>query len=137
MLRTLTDGLDGILTIEQGDSLDLTLQVITVSVSGTGARTESVVNPSNLLSLTVTLFAEADETIINSRTNQSILGVNGGTLEATLVRLRLQPNDNIIVDADLERGDVEYHVARFVFTWSDGVLTRTGVEEVRFAVRKL
>ena len=136
MLRTLTDGLDGILTIEQGDSLDLTLQVITVSVSGTGARTESVVNPSNLLSLTVTLFAEADETIINSRTNQSILGANGGTLEATLVRLRLQPADNIIVDADLERDDVEYHVARFVFTWSDGVLTRTGVEEVRFAVRK-
>ena len=136
MLRTLTDGLDGTLTIEQGDSLDLTLQVITVSVSGNGARTESVVNPSNLLSLTVTLFAEADETIINSRTNQSILGVNGGTLEATLVRLRLQPADNIIVDADLERNDVEYHVARFVFTWSDGVLTRTGVEEVRFAVRK-
>ena len=137
MLRTLTDGLDGVLTIEQGDSLDLTLQVVTVSVSGTGARTETVVNPSNLLSLTVTLFNEADETIINSRTNQSILGANGGTLEATLVRLRLQPNDNIIVDTDLERNDVEYHVARFVFSWSDGVLTRTGVEEVRFAVRKV
>ena len=137
MLRTLTDGLDGVLTIEQGDSLDLTLQVVTVSVSGTGARTETVVNPSNLLSLTVTLFNEADEAIVNSRTNQNILGVNGGTIEATLVRLRLQPSDSIIVDADLERGDVEYHVARFVFTWGDGVLTRTGVEEVRFAVRKV
>ena len=137
MLRTLTDGLDGVLVIEQAESLDLVFQAITVSVDGNNVRTETVVNPQNLLSLTVTLFAEPDNTIINSRANQSILGVNGGTLEATLVRLRLQPADNIIVDTDLERGDVEYHVARFVFTWSDGVLTRTGVEEVRFAVRKV
>lgn len=137
MLRTLTDGLDGVLVIEQAESLDLVFQAITVSVDGNGVRTETVVNPQNLLSLTVTLFNEADGAVINSRNAQNILGANGGSIVSTEVRLRLQPVDNPIVDTDLDRSEIEYHVARFSFTWSDGVLTRTGIEEVRFGVRRV
>jgi len=136
MLRTLTDGLDGVLVIEQAESLDLVFQAVTVSVDGNGVRTETVVNPQNLLSLTVTLFNESNNAIINSRNAQDILGANGGSIVSTEVRLRLQPEDNPVVSIELQRGNFEYHVARFTFTWNDGVLVRTGTKEVRFAVRK-
>lgn len=74
---------------------------------------------STLATLTLTLFADdADQTIINGRSDQSVLGVNGGAVsEAGELTMTLAPADNAIVDADLP---VERHYALFQWTWGAG-----------------
>lgn len=135
--RTLYDGSDAPLVIEQAESFDLVFMALTVDVSAGNVRTETVIAASNLLTLTLTLYDAASGSVINSRSAQDVLGVNGGTVEASAVRIRLQPLDNPIVSATLAVGGVEWHVARLTYTWNDGVTTRTGIEEVRFGVRRV
>jgi hypothetical protein len=91
---------------------------------------------ASLLSLTATLYDEATESIINSRNAQSVLDANGGTVasDGTLT-LRLQPLDAVIVGT-LDAGEIEAHVLLIGWTWSDGVLTRTGKETREIGVRK-
>lgn len=135
--RTLYDGSDAPLVIEQAESLDLVFTAITVAVSAGNVRTETVIPAANLATLTLTLFEASAGRILNNRSAQNVLGANGGTVESSSVRIRLQPLDNAITLPTLAVGGVEWHVARLNYTWNDGVTTRTGIEEVRFGVRRV
>lgn len=86
-----------------------------------------------LTTLTLTLYADdANQTIINGRNAQSILGVNGGAVDASgVLTLTLSPADNAIVNTALE---VERHIALFEWTWGVG---KAGKYELVLLVRNL
>lgn len=87
-------------------------------VTGTliGADGVTPIPGSTLTTLTATLYADDDaHTIINGRNNQSILGVNGGSVdEFGAFVLILAPADNAILNADLP---VERHTLLIQWTW--------------------
>jgi hypothetical protein len=86
---------------------------------------------SILLSLLVTVFNEPSRAVINSRTAQSILNTNGGTVSsAGVVTLRLDPADTAILGSKSEA-----RVASLVWTW--GSPLKTGRHEVAFTVADL
>lgn len=88
---------------------------------------------STLSTLTLTLYTDdADQTIINSRNGQSVLGVNGGAVsEAGVLTMTLAPLDNAIIDTDLP---VERHFALFQWTWG---ASKAGKALVVLAVQNL
>lgn len=86
---------------------------------------------SILLSLAVTLYNEPSRAVINSRTAQSVLNTNGGTVDAAgKVTLRLDPADTAILGSKSEA-----RVASFVWTWGNPL--KTGRHEVAFTVADL
>lgn len=94
---------------------------------------------ANLLSLTIKLRNAEDDSIINSRNDQTILNANGGTVVdvsgvATLT-LILDENDNANVGGVLS--GVETHWIDLTWTWDDGVTTRTGKASYYYDVRVL
>lgn len=90
-----------------------------------------------LLTITATLYDLESKTVINSREDQDVKDHNDATVSSEgVLTLRLSPADNVIVDADLLVGQNEVHVIRLTWTWNDGVITRTGIEELRFNVMK-
>jgi len=96
---------------------------------------------SILVTTKVTLYEKKTGTIINSRTAQSILNTNGGTVYAALqtdaagntynLLLRLDPDDMIIILG----AKSEEHVALISWTW--GSPLKTGHYEVVFTVNNL
>lgn len=88
---------------------------------------------STLSTLVATLYADDDaRTIINGRSAQSILGVNGGSVsEAGAFILVLAPADNAIVNADLPD---ERHTLLIQWTWPTA---KAGKFEAILAVRNL
>lgn len=92
------------------------------------------INKTSLSTLTLTLFERHTSTIINSRNATSVKDANGGTVDSDgTLTMRLEPADNAIVGEATE----EEHIARFVWTWSDGVAGRTGSKDVAFRVVNL
>jgi len=86
---------------------------------------------SILLSLLVTVFNEPSRAVINSRTAQSILNTNGGTVSsAGVVTLRLDPADTAILGSKSEA-----RVASFAWTWNNPLCT--GRHEIAFTVADL
>lgn len=77
---------------------------------------------SALSTLTLTLYDRATDTIINSRTAQSILNANGGTFHATsgAFTLTLSADDNVIVTSTIAAGRTETHYGLIEATWSGG-----------------
>ena len=94
---------------------------------------DAVVPASALSSLTLTLYADRPEDIINSRSQQDVLNTNNVTLSSlgALVWI-MQPADNAIVKTSRA---YEMHVALFEWTYASG--TKYGKHEVRFNVRNL
>lgn len=92
---------------------------------------------ANLSTFTVTLYNEANDSVINSRNAQNAKNANDHTVagDGSWI-VRLQPADNIIVDTDLTKNKDEYHILRLIWTWNDGTADRTGIKHVRFPVRK-
>lgn len=129
MALPLYDINDEVVVIQQGESANLVVQF-------TDGATPII--KANLSSLKVTLFDKESATLINSRNDQDILDLNDGTVatDGTLT-LRLGPSDNIIVNAGTPVNGLEYHIARFTWTWNDGLENRTGREERIFSVEKL
>jgi uncharacterized protein (DUF697 family) len=85
-----------------------------------------------LTTLIVTLFNKLSKVVINSRTAQSILGVNGGTVtSAGLVTLRLDPADTAILGSAAS----ESRIASFAWTW--GSPLQTSRHEVLFTVTNM
>lgn len=137
-MQTLYDSTNELATIDQGESLTLIFQARAIETDENGSETVTDIDAADLASLTLTLFDEADGGIINSRSAVDALDAGPGTVEVDgTVTVRLDAADAAINDADLAVGDVENHVARFSYTWNDGVSVRTGIHEVRFGVRKL
>ncbi|MEM2932498.1 MAG: hypothetical protein QXI61_06625 [Nitrososphaerota archaeon] len=95
-------------------------------------------NKASILSLRLTLYDRATGQAINGRVNQDIYDANGGTIadDGTLT-IRLQPEDNIIVNEALQREEIEDHIVSLRWTWNDGVYIRVGVEQLVLRVRKI
>lgn len=72
-----------------------------------------------IASLTLTLYDEDSEAVINEREDQSILNANGGSVDASgLLTLTLDPADNPILATGKEQ---ERHVALLTWEWgADG-----------------
>jgi hypothetical protein len=87
---------------------------------------------SVLLTFTVTLYEERTGTILNSRTAQSVKGVNGGVVSSDgSFTLRLDAADM----ACLTNASAERHIACFEWTWGSPV--KTGHHEIAFTVVNL
>ncbi len=95
---------------------------------------DQLIPGSALTALALTLYAlDLDRTIINSRDEQDILGVNGGAVDGSgNLSLELAPEDNEIVDDSIE---VEEHVLLFEFTYGGG--TKFGKQELLLKVVNL
>ncbi len=131
MTTQLRDAAGKAVRVQQGESCD----VVVTFKDMTGAA----IAKASLLSLVATLYDESTSAIINSRNAVSVLDANGGTVasDGTLT-LRLQPADSPIVTASsVAVGEAETHVLRIDWTWSDGVLTRTGREEWSILVERI
>ena len=84
-----------------------------------------------LLTLTATLLNKADNTVINSRDDLTILDANGGEVsDEGVLTLTLDPEDNPIVDSDLSE---EIHVLILKWSWSGG----TGIERYEITVNNI
>lgn len=93
----------------------------------------TVIPVGTLTALTLTLYADdAAKTIINGRNAQSILGVNGGSVDGLgELTLTLAPADNAILDTDLP---FERHIALLQWEWGTG---KKGKFELVLIVRNL
>lgn len=106
-----------------------------VSVRITGVIKDEAGNGvpgANLTTLTLTLYDSSTESIINSRNDSDINGVNGGSVDASgnLV-MKLSPADNALIGT----GDSEKHIALIEWTYNAGA--DTGRAEVIFTVANL
>ena len=90
----------------------------------------------NLISLNVTLYDNATNSVVNSRNAQSVIDVNGGTVStAGVLTLRLTPTDTAIVGTVAE-GVKQTRCIEFIWTWNDGVAVQTGVEVRGFEIQQ-
>lgn len=128
--KQIRDAGGNVVNVLEGSSCD----IIATFVDANGAA----IAKASLISLVATLFDEATGAAINSRNSQNVLDANNGTVasDGTLT-LRLGPSDAAIVGSSLSAGDVELHRLRLRWTWSDGVATRTGVDEWIVRVQKV
>jgi len=84
---------------------------------------------ANLTTLTLTLYNSTTEAVLNLRNASDILGVNGGSVDASgNFTLTLTPADNAL----LGTGRSEKHIALIVWTYNSG--NSTGRFEVIFTV---
>lgn len=131
MLRRLLDEQGQYVIRNQGSSFNL--EVTLKDADG------ATVDAATVSTLTLTLFDRESATIINSRNAMNVQNANGGTISASILTVRLDAADNAFVDdaGTAATGDIEEHIARIIFTWSDGQTTRTGLNEVMFGIRKI
>jgi hypothetical protein len=84
---------------------------------------------ASLTTLTLTLYEQTTQTIINSRNQQNVLNLQGVTVDAQgLLTWVMTPADN----AHLGVAQKEQHVALFEFTYAAGA--KRGQAEVLFEV---
>jgi len=90
--------------------------------------------PGSVLdTLTLTYFQEYSEEIINSRSLQNVLQLNGVTVdEAGQLRWTLTAQDSAILDDSLHQ---EPHLARFDFSYPGTAGTEVSRHEVRLLVK--
>ncbi len=93
-----------------------------------------VIPLSAVTSLTLTFKDKKTKGIINSRNAQNVLNANEHTLHATsgLLTWNMTANDNPIINADIAPGDIEEHLAEYVWTASG----RTGKTKLSIFVRQ-
>ena len=115
------------LVIQDGESMNIIATFSDVS------STPETLASTDILTISLTLFAGT--TAINSRSAQSVLNANNGTLasDGTLT-IALGPLDSVIVGT-VSAGATETHIARLVWTWNDGA-ARTGIAEYTFEVEQ-
>ena len=86
-----------------------------------------------LHTLTLTLYDQTSETILNSRNRQDVLNTNNVAIDASgVLTWTMQPADNAVLDATQK---VERHVALFEWTWDSGA--KAGKYEVKIDVENL
>jgi len=75
----------------------------------------------DITTLTLTYYNQADASIINSRSEQDVLNANNVAVsDAGVLTWSLQPDDTVIVNTTLTRGQKETHLALFELTWDSG-----------------
>jgi hypothetical protein len=123
MAEILKDTLHRPIVIEEGESMNIGISFH--DMAGVA------ITKANLITLTITLIDVATSTVLNSRNGQSILDANGGTVTNDgVLTMRLDAADAPMVGT----ASRESHLARFTWTWNDGVSVRTGKVEVVFDV---
>ena len=116
-MATLKDSAGNPIDFEEGESADL------IVVFEDMASTPTQVPLASLITVTFTLFVKETKKIINSRNAQDVKNTNDGTIASGgTLTMRLGPSDNAIKG----KSSRETHVARFTWTWNDGVAVRTG-----------
>jgi hypothetical protein len=116
-----------VVIVDEGESCNVT--AIPEDMAG------NAIAKASLLTLAATLYDEATEAIINSRSAQSVLDANGGAVASNgTLTLRLQVEDSPI-SGTVSTGAIEWHVLMLTWTWNDGVLPRTGKKAVSIGVR--
>lgn len=136
MIIELKDDAGKRFVIQEGESMDIELKLPDMD----GLQLTN----ATLLSMELTLYDETlaatdlASAIINSRTSQDVLGANDGVVAADgTFTMKLGPDDAVIMaSTEPDIGAEETHIARFVWTWNDGVV-RTGIAEIRFRVERL
>lgn len=87
---------------------------------------------AELVSCALTLYVRGTETIINGRDHQSVLNINGGTVDVGgALAIRLGPGDMAAIQ-DRPR---EWHVALIEYSWEGGA--QESAHEVVFQLRNL
>lgn len=118
--------------VQEGESHNITGQLSDAD--------DTDITLAGLTTLTVTLYNENGNAIINSRDGENAKNLNNHTIASggSFV-IRFDPADSVIVVEDPVIGETnqQFHVARLTWTWNDGTLVRTGMEQVRFGVQKL
>jgi len=91
---------------------------------------------ASLTTLTLTLWDKLTGTVINSRNAQNVLNTNGVTVDASgnLV-WTMTPADNALTGTTLTNGQIEEHLAEFIWTWAAGV--KKGNHQVQIDVLAL
>ena len=106
---------------------------IDITLTDTGGET---IQAGLVSSITGSLML-SDGTIINSRSDQDVLDANDGTLSGGVLKMKLGPLDNIVVDSTLTAGQFETHLFQVKYVWTDGGgKERTGIETFEFTVEK-
>jgi len=126
MVTRLKDSNDDYITIQEGESCNLK-----GTLKDTGGDTIS--SPATL---TLTLYDESTGVIVNSRNEQNVLNLNGGSVTSGNYVIELDSSDTQIVGS-LTEGERQVRVARLSFTWNDGDGIRTGIEEFSFPIQRL
>lgn len=86
-----------------------------------------------LTAFTLTLYNDADGSIINLRNGQDVLNTNNVTVDSSgNVVWTIQPDDNVIVD---DTQDAELHIALFQWQW--GSPARKGKAAIGIRVANL
>lgn len=123
----LQDANGDLLVVDEGESCNLSGAL--VAPDGTALLL------ANISTLLLTLYDGTTYAVLNSRNGQNAKNANSHTVASDgTVTIRLDPADavwigNRVVDAK------QPHVARLTWTWSDGVETRTGKEDLIFQVQ--
>ena len=109
------------------------------SVQLTGPGGAPIAN-TDFSAITLSHVDELTKAVINSRSQQDVLGGGSGqnnvTLSAAaLLTWNLQAADNVVIDPTQTRKTV-YNRAIFTFTFDIGAGTEIGIHEVRIPVRK-
>ena len=112
------------LEVDAGESLDLFLTF----TDSSGAA----VTAANLSALTLTVYKKSTLELINSINAIDVNNTGRGTLNGTQMDVRLDGDDTVPIDSK-----DELHVARFVYSYSDGVAVRTNKHRVQYWVRWL
>lgn len=121
------DGEDGV--VHQGESCNITGQL---------RFGDTEIAKAVLDTLTLTLYDQATQTVINNRNAQDILDANNSSVDATCnVTIELDAADNPIVNANREAGFREKHVALVTWGWNDGNTDRIGRELLEFWVEQV
>ena len=100
----------------------------------------NAINPSSLLTLTLTLYDEATATLLNGRNAQNVLNQSGtGVTVATggVLNWIMSPADNTIIDPYIPVGEHERHIALFRWTWTDGSGVSSGNCDVLLDVERM
>jgi hypothetical protein len=96
---------------------------------------EVVIPVNDLDALTATIYDEKSGTILNERDHESILGTNGGSVDAAgVLTFELDPEDNAIVD---DSRATELHIVLLEWEYTVGVTVHSGKAEIAVLVRNL
>ena len=131
------------MTIELQDTNGITVEVDEGESCNFTATFEDFVgtvalDKDAILTMVLTLYNKCDSTVINGRNAEDAKDTNGHSIStAGVLTGEFDVLDNIIVSSNVAVGQVETHVVRLEWTWSDGNTTRTGREELEFNVKKL
>lgn len=82
---------------------------------------KSAIASGDLTSLTLTLYNEDDDAIINNRNAQDVLNANNVTVDSSgNLEWKIQTADTAIQGSGIGTNEIENHIALFHYKWDSG-----------------